>query len=177
MLKEAFEEGNDVLYLVPGNPLFVNDAVLALRHHCATTGRRLRIIHGQSFLDLVVDRTFWTGHAGLQLYSAWNVVRDGVEPATDAPLLLFQLGEFSADVDVLHDTESSGFLEEIRDRLVPRYGAGHRVIVMFSSGSPDFRSLARRLPLENLADAAVPVYSCLWVPGLGCPKVEAELAP
>jgi hypothetical protein len=105
------------------------------------------------------------------------VAREGVEPATDALLLLFQLGEFSANVDVLQSRKTPGFLEELRDRLVPRYGAGHRVNVMFSSGSPDFRSPVRRLPLGSVADAAVPVYSCLWVPGLGCPEMEAELAP
>jgi hypothetical protein len=177
MLKEAFEDGHDVLYLVPGNPLFVNDAVLLLRCSCAETERPLRIIHGLSFLDLVVDRIFWTSHHGLQLYSAWNVARDGVEPATDAPTLVFQLGEFSAAVDALDNGKSPGILEELRDRLVPRYGAGHPVVLLFSSGSPDYRSLARRLQLKDLADAAVPVYSCLWVPGLGCPQMESDLSP
>ncbi len=66
---EAFERRRDVLYLVPGSPLFVNDAVFMIRRFCASSHRPLRLVHGLSFLDCVLDRVFWTGHGGLQYSS------------------------------------------------------------------------------------------------------------
>ena len=177
LVRRAFEDGFDVLYLVAGSPLYVNDAVLLVRRLCARHGHPLRLIHGLSFVDLVLDRVFWTGHHGLQLYSAWNVARDGTELATDAPALLFQLGEFSRGADALDEARSVVMLAELRDRLVQRYPPDHPVTVLYSSGRPDYRSLARQVPLARLADEPVPVYSNLWVPALSGPDADPAVAP
>jgi len=177
LVRRAFSDGLSVVYLVAGSPLFVNDAVLLIRRRCAQDGHPLRLVHGLSFVDLVLGRVHWTGHRGLQLYSAWNVARDGVELATDAPALLFQLGEFTAGADALDERGSTGVLAELRDRLRLRYPASHPVTVLYSSGSPDYRSLARTVALRHLADETVPVYSNLWVPSLDGPAVESEVAP
>jgi uncharacterized protein YabN with tetrapyrrole methylase and pyrophosphatase domain len=177
LVRRAFEDDEDVVYLVAGSPLFVNDAVLAIRHACAEGAHPLRLVHGMSFLDLILDRVYWTGRQGLQLYSAWNVSRDGVTLDTGAPALLFQLGEFSSGGDALNVEGSTGMLSEVRDTLCQWYPADHPVIVLYSSGRPDYRSLARRIALSALADETVPVYSNLWVPAVGGLDVERELAP
>ncbi len=177
LVRRAFEDGFDVLYLVAGSPLFYNDAVLAIRHLCAQRELPVRLVHGMSFVDLVLDKVYWTGHHGLQLYSAWNVARDGVVLATDAPALLCQLGEFTRGGDALNPAGSTAMLDELRDTLVARYGPAHPVIILYSSGFPDYDSLARRVRLDELAEAEVPVYSNLWVPGLDGPAVEMEAAP
>lgn len=177
LTRRAFSDGQRVVYLVAGSPLYINDAVLLIRRRCAQAGFPLRLVHGLSFVDLVLGRVFWTGHRGLQLYSAWNVARDGVELATDAPALLFQLGEFTAGADALDERGSTGMLAELRDRLRLRYPGGHPVTVLYSSGRPDYRSLARPVWLRHLADEQVPVYSNLWVPSLDGPGAETELAP
>ena len=71
---------------------------LALRSHirrrCAALEEPVRLVHGMSFVDLVLDRVYWTGHGGLQLWSAWNVAHDGVDLDPRAPALLVQLGQF-----------------------------------------------------------------------------------
>jgi uncharacterized protein YabN with tetrapyrrole methylase and pyrophosphatase domain len=177
LVRRAFADGLDVVYLVAGSPLFINDAVLLIRRTCARDGHPLRIIHGVSFVDLVLDRVFWTGHRGLQLYSAWNVARDGVRPATDAPVLLCQLGEFSSGAEALDDSRSVVLLSDLKERLVELYGEDHRVAVLYSSGRPDYRSRARPLVLSDLDQEPVPVYSNLWIPALGGPEVESEVAP
>lgn len=177
LIRRAFDDGVEVLYLVAGSPLFYNDAVLAIRQACAAAGRPLRLVHGVSFVDLVLDRVYWTGHQGLQLYSAWNVARDGVALAPDAPTLLCQLGEFSQGGDALDEAGSVGMLVELRDALLRGFPADHPVLVLYSSGRPDYRSLARRVRLADLAAEPVPVYSNLWVPAADGPAVEAELAP
>ena len=87
LIRRAFSDEIDVVYLVAGSPLYINDAVLLIRHLCAQGGHPLRLIHGISFVDLVLDRVYWTGHRGLQLYSAWNVARDGLARAFAEGLL------------------------------------------------------------------------------------------
>lgn len=177
LFERAFEDGERVVYAVAGSPLFYNDAVLVLRRLCADRGRPLRLVHGMSFVDLVLDRVYWTGHGGLQLYSAWNVARDGVALSPTAPALLCQLGEFTAAGEALDTRGSTAMLEELRDRLLQRYPAEHRVVVLYSSGPPEYRSLARATSLAELARQPVPVYSNLWVPALGGPDLEADVAP
>jgi uncharacterized protein YabN with tetrapyrrole methylase and pyrophosphatase domain len=177
LVRRAFTDELDVVYAVAGSPLYINDAVLLMRRLCAAEGHPLRLVHGVSFVDLVLDRVYWTGKSGLQFYSAWNVARDGVTLAADAPALLCQLGEFTKGGDALDTDGSTGMLEELRDRLLQTLPADHPVTILYSSGRPDYRSLARRLPLSELAAEPVPVYSNLWVPSVGGPALESEVAP
>ena len=177
LVRRAFEDDIDVLYLVAGSPLFYNDAVLAIRHLAAQREVPVRLVHGMSFVDLVLDKVYWTGHHGLQLYSAWNVARDGVELANDAPALLCQLGEFTQGGNALDPSGSTGMLTELRDTLLARYAPDHPVIILYSSGFPDYASLAREVRIDALAEAEVPVYSNLWVPALSGPAVESQVAP
>jgi len=177
LVRRAFEDDTDVVYLVAGSPLFVNDAVLRIRKTCADQGHRLRLVHGLSFLDLILDRVYWTGGHGLQLYSAWNIARDGTALDVTGPAILFQLGEFSAGGDALDESGSVSMLEEVRDRMLAWYPADHPVIILYSSGRPEYRSLARAVPLSELASESVPIYSNLWVPAIDGPPVEKEMAP
>ncbi len=173
LLRRAFEDDCDVLYLVAGSPLFINDAVLLLR----ADGRPVRLVHGLSFVDLVLDQVLWTGHRGLQLYSAWNVAFDGIALNPTAPALLCQLGEFSRGSEALGVEGSPEMLRALRDRLLADFPPDHPVAVLYSSGHPDYRSLSRATPLVALDRQEVPVYSNLWVPALGGPPLEARLAP
>ncbi|MBW1877449.1 MAG: hypothetical protein JRI25_00325 [Deltaproteobacteria bacterium] len=177
LVRRAFADGFDVLYLVAGSPLFINDAVLLIRRLCAREGHPLRLVHGMSFLELVLDRVFWTGHQGLQFLSAWNIARDGMVPSTVVPLLLAQVGEFTAGGDALDTTGSTTMLAALRDALLAWYPPDHPVTVLYSSGRPDYRSEARQVLLCDLAAEPVPVYSNLWVPALEGPPPERDVAP
>lgn len=177
LVRRAFQDEQDVVYIVAGSPLFVNDAVLWIRRACAEAELPLRLVHGMSFLDLILDRVFWTGHQGLQLLSAWNVVHDGMAPHSKSPAILFQLGESSSMGDAVDSQASQPMLLAVRDALMLSYPEDHPVIVLYSSGPPDYRSLARRIPLSALADEPVPVYSNLWVPALEGPDIERAMAP
>ena len=177
LVRRAFVDGLDVVYAVAGSPLYINDAVLLIRRLCAAGGHPVRLVHGVSFVDLVLDRVYWTGKSGLQLYSAWNVARDGVRLASDAPALLCQLGEFTKGGNALDTQGSTGMLEELRDRLLETLPADHPVIILYSSGQPDYRSLARQVALSGLAEQPVPVYSNLWVPAAEGPALERDVAP
>ena len=130
-----------------------------------------------SFVDLVLDRVYWTGHQGLQFLSTWNLVRDGMALSPDRPALLAQLGEFTQGGDALDEAGSVHSLEGLRDVLLRTLPADHPVTILYSSGPPSYRSLARQVPLRDLAEAPVPVYSNLWVPALDGPDVERRVAP
>jgi len=177
LVRRAFVDGHDVLYLVAGNPLYLNDAVLVIRQLCAKEERPLRIVHGISFVDLVLDRVYWTGHHGLQLLSTWNLVRDGMRLSKDRPALLAQLGEFTQGGDALDESGSVHSLAGLRDVLLQDLPQDHPVTILYSSGPPTYRSLARTLPLKDLAASPVPVYSNLWVPAVDGPPLEARMAP
>jgi len=176
MWRKAYEEDRKVLYLVAGSPLFYNDAVLFIRRLSAQSGQSIRLVHGMSFVDLVLDRVHWTGHDGLQLYSAWNVAFDGVRLNAQAPTLLCQLGEFTAGGDALDPDGSRKMLAPLRDALATHFPPEHPVTIVYSSGAPDYDSLSTRIPLSTLAERTVPVYSNLFVPGLVSPN-EGEEAP
>lgn len=177
LVRRAFDDGFDVLYLVAGSPLFYNDAVLVIRKRCADRGLPLRLVHGVSFVDLVLDRVYWTGHQGLQVLSAWNLARDGMGLARDVPALVCQIGEFSRGGEALDTTQSVDMLAELRDSLQGVLPPAHPVTILYSSGPPDYRSLARTLPLSELAQGEVPVYANLWVPALEGPELERLQAP
>ena len=177
LVRRVERDGLDVMYLVAGSPLFINDAVLRIRERCGEGGVACRLIHGVSFLDLILDRVYWTGWAGLQVYSAWNIARDGMSLSASSPAILCQLGEFSAGGDALDESQSVGMLSEVRDRLLLTYPADHPVIVLYSSGRPEYRSMARTIALSDLAEQPVPVYSNLWVPSLDGPPIERRMAP
>ena len=136
LMRRAFEDELDVLYLVAGNPLYLNDAVLVLRQLCAQEEQPLRIVHGISFVDLVLDRVYWTGHTGLQFLSTWNLVRDGMKLSPDSPALLAQLGEFTQGGDALDESGSVHSLAGLRDVLLADFPADHPVTILYSSGPP-----------------------------------------
>ena len=163
--------GVQIVYLVAGSPLFYNDAVLKIRRLAAKEDLSVRLVHGLSFVEIVLERVHWRGNQGLQLYSAWNVAMDGLELSLNAPALLCQLGEFSSGGDALDDHQSQKMLALLRDKLAISYGMDHLVTVLYSSGPPQYNSLSRRLPIKELAEQTVPVYSNLFVPAV---EVEEE---
>jgi uncharacterized protein YabN with tetrapyrrole methylase and pyrophosphatase domain len=161
LLRRAFDDGFDVLYLVAGSPYVINDTVFMLRR---AAPERVRVIPGMSFLDLVLDGVHWSGHRGLQIYSAWNLAMDGVTLDPGAPALLVQLGEHGPGGDAVDADGSPAMLAALRDTLLRTYPPDHGVTVLSSSGPPEYRSEARTIPLAHLSDRPVPVYANLWVP-------------
>jgi len=167
MLRKAYVEGHNVLYVVAGSPLFYNDAVLFIRKIAQEKGHQIRLIHGMSFVDLVLDQVHWTGHHGLQLYSAWNIAHDDIPVRNSTPVLLCQLGEFSAEGSALDTSKSSEMLKKLQEKLLLSYPEEHRVRILYSSGPPQYHSLSVSLSILELPHRTVPVYSNLWIPGLG----------
>ena len=176
MLIRKVKQGVAVVYLVAGSPLFYNDAVRTIRRRCAQDKIPVRLVHGLSFLEVVLQRVDWTGHHGLQLFSAWNIAHDGVRLAQHAPALLCQLGEFSAAGEAITEAKSVTMLSLLKEKLLQEYPSNHPVVILHSSGSPNYEALATELELHQLDRQSVPVYSNLWIPSLDA-VYEAEVLP
>ena len=176
MLIRKVREGVAVVYLVAGSPLFYNDAVRSIRRRCSQQQIPVRLVHGISFLEVVLQRVDWTGHHGLQLFSAWNIAHDGVRLVQHAPALLCQLGEFSTAGEAIKQARSVTMLSVLKEKLLQDYPPDHPVVILHSSGSPNYESLATELELQHLDRQSVPVYSNLWIPSLDA-VYEAEILP
>jgi hypothetical protein len=163
-----------VIFLAEGSPLVLNRPVAVLRYLCAQQGRPLRLVHGMSFIELVLDQVLWL-HPNLQFYSARSLAMGTASLAAGAPALIYQLGEHTATGDVLDTSQSVTVMAQLRDRLLNLFPADHPVTILYSSGAPDYASLSRRLPLSDLAEKPVPLYSNLWVPALD--SLSASLPP
>jgi hypothetical protein len=157
LLRAAFEHHHNALYLVAGNPMVINDAVWIIRRRCAAEGRRLRIVHGMSFFDLVLDQVHWRGDAGIQLCSAWKVASGEVILSADIPALLYELGEAPPD-------QQLEMLTALQKRLMARRKKEAKAVLLFCSGPPDYRSESREIVLSKLAEQEVPSLANLWVP-------------
>jgi uncharacterized protein YabN with tetrapyrrole methylase and pyrophosphatase domain len=176
LIRKATEEGLQVVYLVAGSPLFYNDAVRLIRLRCASQKFPVRLVHGISFLEVVLQRVDWTGHHGLQLYSAWNVAHDDVVLAKHAPALLCQLGEFTSGGEAIKHEGSVVMLSMLKEKLLTHYPQDHPIVILHSSGSPHYESLATEMLLRELDRQPIPVYSNLWIPSLDAPY-EAKVLP
>jgi Protein containing tetrapyrrole methyltransferase domain and MazG-like (predicted pyrophosphatase) domain len=75
LVRRAFGDELDVVYVVAGSPLYVKDAVLGIRRACAAGGHPLRLVHGISFVDLVLDRVYWTGRCRAAALLRLNIAR------------------------------------------------------------------------------------------------------
>ena len=173
MLCRKAEAGHRILYLVAGSPLFYNDAVLMIRREAKRRGIALNMIMGMSFVDIVLQGVHWSGHHGLQLYSAWNIAKDKVDLNSDAPALLCQLGEFTSGGDAVDASGSNAILEALKQTLLMRYSDDHPVTILSSSGPPDYNAIAQKIALKDLANHTVPVYSNLFIPSVNQPE-EAD---
>ena len=122
------------------------------------------------FADLGID----PANAGCQSYEATDfLVHDrGVD--TTSSLVLWQIGavgnlEF---VGKPHDDAVAILIET----LVARYGPQHPVVLYVASPHPIVPPAIRRLPLKDVPTADICAMSTLYVPPLGPPRVNLDMA-
>ena len=96
--------------------------------------------------------------------------------AQHAPALLCQLGEFSVGGEAIQQEGSVQMLTKLKEKLLVQYPQDHPVVILYSSGAPDYSSLASQMLLRELDRQPIPVYSNLWIPSLDAPY-EAKVLP
>jgi tetrapyrrole methylase family protein/MazG family protein len=144
----------DVVYAVPGDPLFGEATVQALLARSREGGPEVRIVHGVSFLEPVCAALGLDPLQGLQ-------VVDALEPRLDParPALVAQVYARRA---------AAG----LKLALLEFYPAEHPVTVVRGAGLPDQH--VETLPLEAIdrRDGLFDHLACLYVPALAA---EANL--
>lgn len=165
LLQSAFKEGRDVYYLATGSPLVINDLVVFLRRACLNLSRPVRIIHGMSFFEWVLDRVFWRSDPGIQLLSAWAIASRQVSLDPTYPALLYELGEAPED---------AGLMDLLQQELLTQYPPDHQIAVL-SSRESNLESRAVAVELAELSKVALTPLSNLWVPGVDSPPMELDV--
>ena len=165
VVQAAFRDGRDAYYLSTGSPLVINDLVVFLRRACLQLSQPVRIIHGMSFFEWVLDRVFWRSDPGIQLVSAWAVASGEVTLDPSYPALLYELGEAPVEV---------GLLQQLKQKLLEQYPSDHPLAVL-SSCELTQEPHAVALGLARLSTAGLPALSNLWVPGTDSPPMELDV--
>lgn len=140
----------DVVYAVPGHPLFGEATVRALIEHCHNDAIELRLVDGLSYLEPVctalgIDPL----DSGVQLVDA---LAPRVDPAR--PAIIAQV----------YNRRSAS---ELKLALLDRYPADHRVTVVRGAGAGG-QTTTETLPLAEIdrSDHRFDHLSCLYLPRL-----------
>lgn len=164
LFAEAWRDGRRVLYLAHGNPLVVGDFALLLRQTAHRYKKRVDIVPGLSFVDVVLQRLFWKADPGLQLLSAWRIAMGTVQVRPDCPALLYEMDELGAP-----GTEPRlGFL----GRVAATFPPDHPVALLSADPDGEDGVSVSALPLVGTGTVPLGAPSSLWIPSLGGPESE-----
>lgn len=145
----------DLVYAVPGDPLFGEATVQALLEQArAGTGPTVRIVHGVSFLEPVCAAVGLDPLAGVQIVDALDPRIDPTRPAIVAQV---------------YARHAAG---QLKLALLDLYPAEHPVTVVRAAGLPEQR--VETLPLAEIdrRDHLFDHLACLYMPAL---TAEANL--
>lgn len=128
------EDGNDVVYAVPGHPMVAEATVRLLRERCPEHGVPLTVLGGESFLDEAFVRLGFDPIEGFQLLDA-----AGLESHLLQPQLHTLIGQ-------VYDMFTAS---EVKLALMETYPDDYEVVVGHALGVADEESIVR-LPLYEL---------------------------
>jgi tetrapyrrole methylase family protein / MazG family protein len=144
LLKEATLRGKAV-YAVPGSPAILEDTTRLLRSRGAAQGVELRIIHGLSFLELVLAEVNFDFSLGLQIVMPLAHLQHGIF-RTDTPLIVCQIEARALPHDELR-------VDLTAQWLARKYPPDHPVTLVWTDGLPDYNTQSRTFPLKDLVHA------------------------
>lgn len=144
----ALAEAGPLVYAVPGDPLFGEATVQALRELAAAGGPAVSIIHGVSFLEPVCAALGLDPLAGVQVVDA---LAPALEPGRPA---------------VIAQVYSRQTAATLKLALLELYPAEHPVTLVRAAGLPDQH--VQTLPLAEIdrQDGLFDHLACLYLPPL-----------
>jgi tetrapyrrole methylase family protein/MazG family protein len=160
LLKEATLRGHAV-YALPGSPVVLEDTTRLLRLRGEDAGVELRVVHGVSFLDLVLASINFDFSMGLQiLLPLAHLQRQRFR--TDLPLLVCQIQAASLPSDRPRADLTMKWLLEA-------YPPDHPSTLLWTDRWPAHETHSKGIPLRDLAReyGEGKFYASLFVPPLG----------
>lgn len=160
VLKEV-ELRESVVYAVPGNPFVAESTTGMLVDRCRRRGIKCRIVPGMSVLELIYSVIEVNPAEGLQIVLPRTHLATG-KYTTGTGLLVLQVAIMESPRDRPRVTETMRWLQQ-------RYPPDHEVVLVWTSGMPDYETHVRSTPLETLDrvyEEEEILYASLYVPTL-----------
>lgn len=171
----ALREGKEVCAAFYGHPgVFVDPSHDALARARAE-GFEARMLPGISaedclFADLGVD----PAEFGCQAFEATSFLFYCREWDPAAALVIWQVG-VAGDHTLKRREPAPGALGALRDKLMVRYPAEHRVAIYEAATTPFASPRIEWLPLEGLEEVTLSNISTLFIPAFGRPALDTEI--
>jgi tetrapyrrole methylase family protein/MazG family protein len=149
-LVEKAEQGGDVVYAVPGDPMIAEGTVTRLLAVCEEKNIGVEVISGVSFVEPVLAALGLDGVGGLQLLDAVDLAAAHHPPINpDAPALVAQL--YSRQV-----------ASDVKLTLMNQYPDEHPVTLIHAAGTGEQR--LEIVPLYQIDRREVAHLTTLYVP-------------
>ncbi len=146
------EQGGDVIYAVPGDPMVAEGTVTRLLAVCREKGIAVRVVNGVSFIEPTLAALGRDALPGLQLVDATDLA-DAYHPPInpDYPALVAQL-------------YSRGLASDVKLTLMNQYPDDHVVTLVHAAGTAEQR--VEPLALYEIDRREVGHLTALYVPPL-----------
>jgi uncharacterized protein YabN with tetrapyrrole methylase and pyrophosphatase domain len=161
---DAVRAGERVCAAFYGHPGVGVDPAQQLMQRAKADGYRVRMLPGISaeaclYADVGLDPL----ERGCQSYEATDFVNRRPRIATDAALLLWQIGIIGLSFGNITKAHLPG-IEQLVAVLSDLYPADHEVVVYEAPAYPTLQPMIDRRPLRDLASARLSPISTLYVP-------------
>lgn len=146
------EQGGDVIYAVPGDPMVAEGTVTRLLAVCREKGIAVRVVSGVSFMEPTLAALGMDALPGLQLVDATDLASAYHPPINpDYPALVAQL-------------YSRGLASDVKLTLMNQYPDDHAVTLVHAAGTAEQR--VEPLALYEIDRRKVSHLTTLYVPPL-----------
>jgi precorrin-2 methylase len=152
LLRRVAEE-QPVIFLTPGNPLFLNSLSRFLALQARQHELRVQVLPGVSIFDTIVcDIGLDVGTFGVQLLDAQRMVTRRQQINADIPLIVLQMGGFGLEAvaDAEERNVSPAAFDELVAHLGKYYPQDHLVTLL--NREPGQGAAAKTVPLSRFRD-------------------------
>ena len=159
LLKETELTGM-ATYALPGSPVFLEETTRLLREKGAAAGAQVRLVHGLSFVEQVLEQLNLDFGEGLQVVLPWT----HLEPGRFTPKVALLVCQIEAR-RLPRDEIRVGLTMEWLLRVFP---ADHPATLIWTDGLPDYRTETLKIKLQDLVHAygISKYFASLYVPPL-----------
>lgn len=131
---DVAESNRRVVYLAPGNPIFLNSVVERLLNLCEQQNKNVFLLSGVSSVDTVLtDLRMPVQRTGIQCYDSTFLLENKPFIDTKVPLLIFQPGVVNNREIKLRTPPDITDIVRLKDELISRYVEDSRWILVSSA--------------------------------------------
>ena len=159
LLKEA-ELNPNVIYALPGSPVFLEETTRMLRERGSAAGVQVNLVHGLSFVEEALGQLNLDFAQGLQIVLPWTHLEKG-HFTKELHLLVCQIEAMRVPTDKPR-------VDLTMEWLLRSYPPEHLVTLIWTDGLPEYKTQTRTIALKNLSTeyGETKFFSSLFVPAV-----------